>query len=67
MDNHISGLKKRKRAQGKADQNISDYTKQTSSDYFDTSYWDSGDAKKVFVSLVGESVSDCRVRRIDSL
>jgi hypothetical protein len=36
-------------------------------DYFDTSYWNSGLARKLFVPLVGETVTDCLARHIDSL
>jgi hypothetical protein len=42
-------------------------TSHATSDFFDTSYWNSGLATKLFVPLVGESVTDCLVRRIDSL
>jgi hypothetical protein len=36
-------------------------------DYYDTSYWNSGEAKNPFVPPIGESVSDCLEKRIYSL
>ncbi len=67
MDNHISSLKKRKRAQDEVDRQISVSTNVPLAADFDFSYWSSGDAKKLFVPLPGEPVSDCLARRIDLL
>jgi hypothetical protein len=43
------------------------YYHQASIDYYDTSYWISGEAKNLFVPLVGESLSDCLEKRIYSM
>jgi hypothetical protein len=68
MDYCIRGLKKRKRAEDEVDETISATTNhQASIDYYDTSYWNSGEAKHLFVPPVGESVSDCLEKRIYSL
>jgi hypothetical protein len=40
---------------------------QASIDYYDTSYWNSAEAKNLFVPLVGELVLDCLEKRIYSL
>jgi hypothetical protein len=61
-------LNKRKRAEDEVDETISASTNhQVSIDYYDTSCWNSGEAKNLFVPLVGESVSDCLEKRIYSL
>ena len=55
MDDCICGLKKGKRAEDEVDETISATTNhQVSIDYYDTSYWNSRLAKKIFVPLVGE-------------
>jgi hypothetical protein len=63
----IPGIKKRKRAKDQVEQRILSTTNQATPEYFYTRYWNSGLAKKVFVPLVGKSVTDCLARRIDSL
>ena len=47
MDDCIRGIKKRKRAKDQVNQRIFSTTNQATSNYFDTSYWNSGLAKKV--------------------
>jgi hypothetical protein len=64
----ILGLKKRKSAEDEVNKTISAATNhQASIDYYDTSYWNSEEAKKLFVPLFGESVSDCLEKRFYSL
>jgi hypothetical protein len=55
----VCGLKKRKRAEDEVDKTISATTNQALMDYYDTSHWNSGEAKNLFVLLVGESLSAC--------
>jgi hypothetical protein len=65
MDDFICGLKKRKRAEDEVEETVSATTNQALIDYYDTSYWNSGEAKNLFFPLVGESV-DCLEKRIYS-
>jgi hypothetical protein len=66
MDDHmLRGLKRRKRAKNEVGQIISAATNKASYNYFDTTYWNSGDSKKLFVPLVGEL--DCLASCTDSL
>ena len=67
MDNRTNCLKQRKRAQDKANQQISVSAQKPASIDFYFSRWASGDAKKLFVPVAGELVPECLKRHIDSL
>jgi hypothetical protein len=69
MDDHMGGRQKQRR-EDKVDQTISASTEKPPSIEFDFSCWASGDAKQMFVPVVGECApvpAGCLKRRIDLL